>query len=90
MASTRKVHKPSAEDPLVANEAAFRQQLPRLRRRYDGQYVALSQGRVVAHGPDDEELAQRLFVKLGDRPFYIARVEREPTIHELPAPELER
>jgi hypothetical protein len=40
---------------------------------------------VVGHDPDDEELARRLFAELGDRPFYIAKVEREPTVDELPS-----
>ena len=65
-------------------------QRAQLLRRYEGQYVAIRQGRVVAHGPDDEELARRMFADWGDQPFYIARVEREPTVHELPSPELER
>jgi hypothetical protein len=39
-----------------------------------------NRGRVIAHGPDDEELAQRLFADLGDKLFYIAKVEREPTV----------
>jgi hypothetical protein len=90
MASTRKAHKPAAEQLLVAEEQAFRRQRAKLLRRYEGQYVAFHQGRVVGHGPDDEELARQLFADLGDQPFYIARVEREPTVHELPSPELER
>jgi len=36
---------------------------------------------------DDEELARRMFEKWGDVPFYIAKVEREPTVYELPSPE---
>ncbi len=46
-------------------------------------------GRVIAHGPDDEALAQRLFAKLGDKFFYVAKIEREPTVCEVPSPELE-
>ncbi|MGH7964083.1 MAG: DUF5678 domain-containing protein, partial [Candidatus Binatia bacterium] len=59
-------------------------------RRYEGQFVALAQGRVVGHGMDDEELAQRMFTKLGAASFYIARVEHEPTVYELPSPETVR
>jgi hypothetical protein len=29
-----------------------------------------------------------MFEKLGDAPFYIARVEREPTVSDLPSPEV--
>jgi hypothetical protein len=86
MASTRKPRKGSAEQHLAVEEQAFRQQRAQLPRRYEGEYVALHQGRVIGHGPDDEELARRLFVDHGDRPFYIAKVEREPTVYELPSP----
>jgi hypothetical protein len=89
MASPRKAHRGSAEQALAAEEQAFRQQRAQLLRRYQGEYVALHEGRVVGHGPDDEELAGRLFADLGDRPFYIVKVEREPTVYELPSPELE-
>ena len=43
---------------------------------------------MVGHGPDDEELARQMYERLGDVPFYIARVEREPTVYELPSPEV--
>ena len=82
----RKVHK-SPEEPLAAEEQAFRQKRLHLLRRYEGQFVALYQGRVVGHGTDDEELARRMFEKLGDAPFYIAKVEKELTVYELPSPE---
>jgi ABC-type enterochelin transport system ATPase subunit len=59
-------------------------------RRYEGQFVALYQGRVVGHGADDEELARRMFEKLGDVPFYIAKVSKEPTVYDLPSPETVR
>jgi len=90
MAITRKPQKRSVEQALTAEEQAFHRQRAQLLRRYEGDYVALYQGRVVGHGPDDEELALRLIGDLGDRPFYIAKVQREQTIHELPSPEVER
>jgi hypothetical protein len=90
MAMTGKPRKGRAEQALTAEEQAFRRLRAQLLRRHEGEYVALYQGRVVAHGPDDEELAGRLFADLGDKPFYIVKVEREPTVHELPSPEVER
>jgi len=66
----------------------FRRKLAQLLKRYEGQFVALYQGRVVGHGPDDEELAKRMYERLGDAPFYIARVERQPTVYDLPSPEV--
>jgi hypothetical protein len=88
MARKKKPAKPSAEESLAAEEQALQRQRAELLRRYEGEYVALRAGRVVAHGPDDEELAWRLFFDLGDWPFYIAKVERTLTVYELPSPEL--
>ena len=84
--STTNTPEPS-EEPWATEERAFRQKRAYLLRRYAGQFVALYQGRVVGHGVDDEALAQRLFEGLGDVPFYIAKVEPEPTVYELPSPE---
>ena len=39
-------------------------------------------------GADDAELAQQMYEQWGDVPFYIARVEKEPAIYELPSPEV--
>ena len=89
MATTKKRPKDSVEQALAAEQQAFRKQRAQLMARYEGEYVALHLGRMIAHGPDDEELAQSLYAKLGDKLFYIAKVEREPTICELPSPELE-
>jgi hypothetical protein len=45
---------------------------------------------VVGHGPSDEELARQMFEKFGDAPFLIQRVEKEPTVYEVPSPEVVR
>lgn len=78
------------EDFLAQEEAAFQRQRRGLMRRYKGQFVALQQGVVVGHGWNDEELAARMFEKVGDSPFYIAKVEKESAVVELPSPELDR
>ena len=57
---------------------------------YEGQFIALYQGRVVGNSNNDEELAGRMFKRLGDVPFYIAKVERETTVYDLPTPEIVR
>ena len=80
----------SIEELLVAEEQAFYKKKAHLLQRYEGQFVALYQGRVVGHGQDDEELARRMFEKLGDIPFYIQRVGKEPIIYEVPSPEVVR
>jgi len=71
-----------------AERRAFERRRSQLMRRYAGQYVAIVGGRVVDHGKDDEALAARMFRKIGDAPFYIGRVERIPTIYEVPSPEV--
>ena len=73
---------------LQAEALAFRRKLPQLLARYEGQFVALYGGRVVGHGEDDEALAERIYERLGDVAFYIARVERRPTVYDLPSPEV--
>jgi uncharacterized protein DUF5678 len=88
MATAKKPQKDSIEQALAAEQQAFHKQQAQLMARCEGEYVALYLERVIAHGPDDEELAQSLYAKLGDKLFYIAKVEREPTTCELPSPEL--
>jgi hypothetical protein len=75
-------------EPFLAEAQAFRRKLPQLLGRYEGEFVALYRGRVVGHGASDEDLAMRMYDRLGDVPFYIARVERQPTIYDLPSPEV--
>ncbi len=88
--STKRKRGKTTEESLAAEEQAFRRKGMQLLQRYEGQFVAFYQGRMVGHGTDDEELAQRMFEKLGDAPFYIAKVEKEPTVYELPSPEVMR
>jgi hypothetical protein len=88
MATVKRPAEEAWEEPFAAEREALRRQWAQLMRRYEGQFVALYEGRVVAHGTDDEELAQQLFAKLGDVPFYIVRVEKQPTIYDLPTPEV--
>ena len=76
------------EESLAAERNAFERQRAQLMRRYPGQYVALSGGRVVDHNKDDEALAARMFARFGDAVFYIARLEQNPTVYEVPSPEL--
>jgi len=73
---------------LEKERRAFLRKLPNLLRPYEGQFVAIYQGRAVGHHEDDEELAQRMYEKLGDALFYIAKVEQQPTIWGIPSPEV--
>jgi hypothetical protein len=85
---TRKMPMPKALDVALAQEQrTFRRKRTQLLQRYIGQFVALYRGRVAGYGTDDEKLALRMFKKFGDAPFYIGKVEKEPTVYELPSPE---
>jgi hypothetical protein len=77
-----------SKEPFEAEAEAFRRKLPQLLDRYEGEFVALHEGRVLGHGANDEDLARRMYDRLGDVPFYIARVERRPTVYNLPSPEV--
>ena len=87
---TKRKGRAAPEEPLAIEEHAFRQKRAQLLRLYEGQFIALYKGRITGHGTDDEELARRMFEKLGDVSFYITKVEREPTVYELPSPEIVR
>jgi len=80
----------AVEDPSQLERRAFARQRGQLLRRYPGQYVAFYRCRLVGHNLNDEILAQRMFQKYGDVPFYIGRVEQAPTACEVPSPELVR
>ena len=45
---------------FLREAAAFRRQLPKLLKRYSGQFIAMSDGRVVGHDPDVEKLRERI------------------------------
>ena len=78
---------PSIE-PWAAEARTFERKRTQILQRYQGQFVALYRGRVIGHGLDDEKLAMRLYERVGDVPFYIVRVERQPAVFELPSPEV--
>jgi len=91
MATSKKLKEQEpGEELLAAQERAFYKRRAHLLQRYQGQFVALYRGRVVGHGPSDEELARQMFEKFGDAPFFIQRVENEPTVYEVPSPEVVR
>lgn len=75
----------NSTEPFETEATAFRRKLPQLLARYEGEFVALYRGRVVGHGANDEDLAERMYKRLGDVSFYIARVERRPTVYDLPS-----
>ncbi len=67
---------------------AFARLEPRLRRLRLGRWVGVRGGRVVAVGDDPEELARRLFRRLGPEAFFVGRVGAPPQLLDLPGFEL--
>lgn len=77
-----------ADESVAAERRVFERQRVQLMRRFPGEYVALSGGRVVDHDKQDEVLAARMFARFGNTVFYIARLEQSPMVYEVPSPEL--
>ncbi len=75
------------KNPLEAEYRAFNKLLPRLLKRYKDEYVAIYQGKLLGHHPDDRELARRAYEKVGHVPFLLTRISRNRHIDELASPE---
>ena len=61
--------------------------------QYAGRYVAVLNAQVVDDDKNDEDLAERMFRKFGDTPFYIGHVDVEdppPVYERFASPELVR
>ncbi len=57
---------------------AFRALLPELRLKYDGQYVAIKDGKVVASGSDEVVVALESYSRVGYGPLYLGHVSGSP------------
>jgi Family of unknown function (DUF5678) len=57
---------------------AFRTLLPELRAKYDGQFVAIKDGKVVASGSDEVEVALEAYSRVGYGPLYLGHVSDSP------------
>jgi hypothetical protein len=55
-------------------QQAFEAQHNQLRKRYRGQYIAMSQGRVIDHDMDEAALWKRVHNLFGDEPVLISPV----------------
>jgi len=76
------------QDPLVAEQKAFARQKAQLMRRYEGQFVAFYGGKMVDHDKESPALALRMYKKYGEVPWWIERVEKQPTIYDMPSFEI--
>jgi hypothetical protein len=57
---------------------AFVRLMPTLLATHRGLYVAVHQGRVIAEGPDQVDVAKRAYARAGYVPIYVGLVTDEP------------
>ncbi len=60
-----------------ANKKTFWAMREQLLARYEGQYVAVYEGRVVDHDIDKITLGQRVYKQFGYRPIYVQLVSHQ-------------
>jgi hypothetical protein len=60
------------------NRAAFFRLVPSLLAESRGNYAAVHQGRVIALGPDQLEVAKAAYAQVGYLPVYVGLVTDEP------------
>lgn len=63
---------------LLAESEAFKQQHHQLQEMYDGQYIAMLDGKVVDHDADRVELSDRIYANYPEHTILIRRVEQQP------------
>jgi hypothetical protein len=69
--------------------AAFRQLLPALLKTYPGEFVAVHDGAVVAHGSDEVAVIQSAHAKAGYVAIHVGRVTPElDRIARIPSPRI--
>jgi len=66
---------------------AFFKQLAQLLERYEGQYVAIHEGRVVVTGANQVDVALEAYDRFGYVPIYVGHVTTEPPVPaRIPSP----
>lgn len=66
--------------------ASFERMQAELSRRYGGQYVAIYQGEVVAHGSNRLMLTEQVYAQFGEVPCFIERADAtEPRTVRMPS-----
>lgn len=67
------------------NKARFHLMLDELMTQYDGQFVALHEGQIVAHGLNKDEVYRTALERAGEpTPFYFGLVSRDPRVVRMP------
>lgn len=69
---------------------AYRRLLPTLLASHRGEYVAIHEGQVIDHGPDQVALALRAYERFGYQPIYVGLVSDDPSpALRVPTPRVE-
>jgi hypothetical protein len=69
---------PASSAAWEEERRAFLRLLPTLMAAYRDQYVAVHQGAVIAHGPDQVEVAKQAYARAGYILIYVGLVTDEP------------
>ncbi len=76
-----------ASDPELEfhrEKAAFEEQLPLLKERFEGQYVAIHDGNVEEADTSEAEVVRRFFERFGDTHVYIGYVgDTQPATYQV-------
>jgi len=76
---------------LAAEQAAWYAQPPGERARYHGEFVAVQEGQVVDHDPNQRALYLRVRARFGHNPVLIVHADwDEPPVYTIHSPRLER
>ncbi len=82
--TTRKSDARQSQRALQAEDRAFERQKQALLANYEGEFVAMYQGRVVDHDRDVSALCTRVTAKLRDAHYLVKPVTRIPLQLETP------
>ncbi len=76
---------------LAVEQAAWYARPPDERARYRGKFVAVHDGQVIDHDPDQRTLYLRVRARFGHTPVLIVRADwDEPPVYTIHSPRLER
>lgn len=78
--------KARAADPFEESVAFFERHREEFLKDYAGKFIALIERQVVDTDSDWETLAVRVYARYGYREIFMPRVERIPTIVDIPTP----
>jgi hypothetical protein len=80
---------PTPSGAWEGERRAFLRLLPTLMAAHRDQYVAVHRGAVIAHGPDQVEVAQQAYARAGYVTIYVGLVTDEPLPPvRIPSPKL--